>query len=214
MCLLLLSVVPWCPDAALAQVTMVNGGNHSGALLLTNATNSWAFEVTAGNRIILRLGSVDFTPRLDLFTQQGTYLASAFSDSQTNRDVMLSIQATNTGVYTVEVRSQFPGGLGGYELRLVRIPSLEPAGLFEVHKPGYAEAVRLSPDAKRLATGAGYPDSSLRLWDASSGQMLGKKTGMQVLDMAFSPDGTTLYVCDRQYDAPRVVPVAELLAGP
>jgi WD40 repeat protein len=81
---------------------------------------------------------------------------------------------------------------------------------FQAHRSKDGEALRFDPSGTRLATGAGYPDSSLKLWDVQTGVLLARQGGWQVLDVGFAPDGQTLYVCDRQQDQPRVVPVAKL----
>jgi hypothetical protein len=109
-------------DQALGQGVLTNGANHAGALL-AGETDIWAFPVTAGNQIVLRAGTVGFTPRLEVLTQQGVLVGSAAADDLLNRDATFSFHATNTGVYTVQVRSQFSGGSGTYNLAFARIPS-------------------------------------------------------------------------------------------
>ena len=51
-----------------------------------------------------------------------------------------------------------------------------------------------SPDAKLLATGAGWLDPDIRLWDAASGTEIARLTGHRswISALLFWPDGKTL----------------------
>jgi eukaryotic-like serine/threonine-protein kinase len=54
--------------------------------------------------------------------------------------------------------------------------------------------VQISPDGGTLLTGAGYSDTSIRLWDARNGEPLGTMEGHSayVTDLQFTPDGSRL----------------------
>jgi serine/threonine protein kinase/WD40 repeat protein len=54
--------------------------------------------------------------------------------------------------------------------------------------------VMFSPDSSTLVTGAGYTESTIRLWDARSGKAIGSLEGHStwVSDLLFTPDGTQL----------------------
>jgi WD40 repeat protein len=57
---------------------------------------------------------------------------------------------------------------------------------------GWVSSVAFSPDGKRIVSGAGYPDDTVRVWDAGTGQQIGAPlTGhtSHVNSVAFSPDG-------------------------
>jgi len=56
---------------------------------------------------------------------------------------------------------------------------------------GFVHSVAFSPDGKRIVSGSGTPDNTVRVWDATSGQELLTLTGHmgQVDSVAFSPDG-------------------------
>lgn len=58
----------------------------------------------------------------------------------------------------------------------------------------YVWALAFSADGKILASGSGFADSEIRLWDADSGRRLGqlKGHGSQVCVLLFSEDGKTL----------------------
>ena len=56
------------------------------------------------------------------------------------------------------------------------------------------QSLALSPDHKLLASGAGFADPEIRLWDAVTGQELARLTGHRtyIQSLAFSPDGKSL----------------------
>ena len=58
----------------------------------------------------------------------------------------------------------------------------------------YATSVMFSPDSATLLTGAGFTDSTIRLWDAHSGKAVGLLEGHRsyVSDLLFTPDGKRL----------------------
>ncbi|MBI2925631.1 MAG: protein kinase [Verrucomicrobia bacterium] len=63
--------------------------------------------------------------------------------------------------------------------------------------PGHREgitAMALSPDGRMLATGAGYTDHLIRLWEVPSFRSLGELAGHEgwITALKFSPDGQTL----------------------
>ncbi len=57
-----------------------------------------------------------------------------------------------------------------------------------------ALSIALSPDGSLLATGGGYPDNSLRLWDTATGKLTATARGHQnnVSWVDFSPDGSRI----------------------
>jgi serine/threonine protein kinase/WD40 repeat protein len=58
----------------------------------------------------------------------------------------------------------------------------------------YVHALAFSPDARILASGAGWVDSMIRLWDVASGDELGRLVGHDagINQLMFWPDGKTL----------------------
>jgi WD40 repeat protein len=58
-------------------------------------------------------------------------------------------------------------------------------------------AVAFSPDGETLASGGGYRDGTVRLWDANTGKLahtIEAETGVSIGGVAFSPDGKLLAV--------------------
>ena len=58
----------------------------------------------------------------------------------------------------------------------------------------YILALAFSPDGKILASGAGFSDSVIRLWDVASGREFGRLEGHRagIHQLMFWPDGKTL----------------------
>jgi WD40 repeat protein/serine/threonine protein kinase len=64
---------------------------------------------------------------------------------------------------------------------------------FNAHQDAVT-ALAISPDGRTLATGAGYSETVIKLWEVSSFRPLGVLTNHQgwISDLRFSPDGQTL----------------------
>jgi WD40 repeat protein len=64
----------------------------------------------------------------------------------------------------------------------------------EAHSEGIT-AVAWSPNGSVIASGSGYSDSSIRLWDAASGKVIGAMEGHTswICQLIFSTDGQRLY---------------------
>jgi WD40 repeat protein/serine/threonine protein kinase len=64
----------------------------------------------------------------------------------------------------------------------------------EAHPGASIDTLAISPDARVIATGAGYTERTIRLWNPESGARLGELTGHQgaIFTLAFSPDGALL----------------------
>src|ERR1035438_8415748 len=111
-------IVTQCVHIASAQIALLNGTNQTGTLVVST-TNSYTFTANAGDNIVLRLGSTNFSGNLGLFGPTGAFLKSAGGGST---DWPLAYTATNSGTFTVQVSSYFAGGFGTYGLRLAEFP--------------------------------------------------------------------------------------------
>ena len=79
-------------------------------------------------------------------------------------------------------------------LRIFEIPSGKELARRTAMRPSRDLAFVLSPDGKRLAYGANYPDSAVYLWDLEACRCIARMPGHQnvVWAVAFSPDGRRL----------------------
>ena len=71
------------------------------------------------------------------------------------------------------------------------------AGSGPQYFPGHREAITalaISPDGQILATGAGFTETNIKLWEVPSFRALGELAGHDrwIVDLKFSPDGQTL----------------------
>ena len=71
--------------------------------------------------------------------------------------------------------------------------TLQEIDLFTGHT-SWVTSIAYSPDGGTLASGGGWEDNTIRLWDAVTGEHKRTLTGHSwtVLSVAFSPDGKTL----------------------
>ena len=95
---------------------MTNGGNYAGTITLGDL-DLWSFTATAGDNIVLRLGTTSFDGDLSLYGPNGALLTTAVSGT----DAELDFTATNSGTFTALVRSFSSGGTGTYVLHLAPV---------------------------------------------------------------------------------------------
>jgi serine/threonine protein kinase/WD40 repeat protein len=83
--------------------------------------------------------------------------------------------------------------LGSNQIRVINLPTGEERWTATVADE-VACALAFSPDGKILASGAGFQDGAIRLWDGELGTELGRLEGHRawVSDLVFWPDGKTL----------------------
>jgi len=113
-------------ESGLAQ-TITNGAYTTNTLVV-NTTNTYSFDASDGDRVLLRMGTLSFNPRIDLYNPSGTHITSGFITSSGGRDAELTpVALTNTGTFTVQVSSYYANGSGFYRLTLAKSP-----GVFEV----------------------------------------------------------------------------------
>jgi hypothetical protein len=120
MCLrLVLCALP--SATVLAQGALTNGVNHT-ETLTAGTTNSYTFTANAGDGLVFRVGTTNFTPRLVVLGPGGVVIGSAGFNNSANHDTYLTLRATNSGTFTVRVSSFFAGGTGTYGLRFGQPP--------------------------------------------------------------------------------------------
>ncbi len=101
--------------------TLTNGFQHSGTIDIGDL-DLWSFNANAGDSVIVRIGATGFNPQIRLYGPNGALVDSAFIGTSGGRDAELSVQATNSGVYTVVAGSYYPNGTGPYILTLAQSP--------------------------------------------------------------------------------------------
>lgn len=80
-------------------------------------------------------------------------------------------------------------------IRLLTIPSSTERANYQAHPTGDGiTALAFSPDSHILASGSGYSDTTVRLWEPQNGRSLGQLTGHTawIAALAMSADGKTL----------------------
>jgi len=100
---------------------LTNGVRNVGQIGL-GGLQMWAFAGNAGDSIQLRMGTTDFSPRIDLYGPNGALLTNAFTINANYRDTRLALQLPSSGTFTVVVSSYFLDDFGGYSLNLAQIP--------------------------------------------------------------------------------------------
>jgi hypothetical protein len=155
---------------------IVSPGDNGGALTNGTAntgTNSlgdldlWSFTATAGDTIVLRLGAAAYNPRLDLYGPDGRLLATDGSGTSGDHDVSVSVQATNSGIFTVI--SSAIAGFGNYTLHLAKAP-----GEFVI-SPGDNGGALLNGTLNRATNSLG--DLDLWSFDANAGDTIVLRMG-------------------------------------
>jgi Putative Ig domain len=101
---------------------MQNGASNAGTITLGDA-DMWSFTANAGDSLVLRAGAADtLAPWLQLYGPTGALVQEVKAGAGYVHDVWMSLQATNSGTYTVVVSSTFYGGTGDYTLTLAQDP--------------------------------------------------------------------------------------------
>lgn len=99
---------------------LANGARNTGEIVLGDL-DVWHFTATAGDSLSLRMGAA-FTPWIRLYGPGGTLVGEAVAGNLNTRDVFLNAKATNSGTYVASVSSTVSGGIGSYDLQLVKAP--------------------------------------------------------------------------------------------
>ncbi|HTI70608.1 MAG TPA: hypothetical protein VMF06_11620 [Candidatus Limnocylindria bacterium] len=125
--ILLGTLMPAVSARAGAQGGLTNGATMSGTLALDNTTDQWTFSASAGQHVIIRFASGEFTGRLNLLGPDGLPVLPAPGD---DRDIRLEYDVVTPGIYTADIASAPGQGLGNYRLGFVQpgTPLVVPPG--------------------------------------------------------------------------------------
>lgn len=146
---------------------LASGGNYAG----TNSTgdlDAYSFSASAGERFILRVGSIVFYPSLSVYSPSGGLVAGDNNGSY--GDIGLEITATNPGTYTVVVQNRnLNAAVGGYTLYFANTQG--------------AYLVPPGDEGGAITNGGSYPgtldkgDLDLYNFDASAGDQVEVRIG-------------------------------------
>lgn len=100
---------------------LTNGVSSAGTLTVGDL-DLWSFSADVGNNIMLRVGSPSFTPWIRVYGPNGALAAETTSGNAFTRDGSVTLQATNSGVYTVVVSAVNAGQNGDYTLAFAQAP--------------------------------------------------------------------------------------------
>ena len=84
-------------------------------------------------------------------------------------------------------------GWGNGKLTIHNVVTADKLREWAAHRDGIT-AMAISPDSRVIATGAGFTEHTIKLWNPESDKMVGELTNHQswICGLAFSPDGTLL----------------------
>jgi hypothetical protein len=102
---------------------LLNGAIHTGRIDVGDL-DVWNFEAAQGDGLMLRMGATEgaLTPWIRLYGPDGELVEEATAASSFNRDNILTLQAPDTGIYTVAASAAHLGQSGNYALHLARSP--------------------------------------------------------------------------------------------
>src|SRR5262249_31912245 len=102
--------------------TMTNGWKYNGALSLGDL-DFWNFAANSGDTLVLRMAATNYNPWIRVYGPNGALVGTVGNGVSGNHDVSLSLQATNTGTFSVLASSFNVGGTGNYLVNLARMPA-------------------------------------------------------------------------------------------
>ncbi len=107
-----------------AQTPLVNGWTHVGTIAVGGVVDSWTFDAAVGERVVIRVGEIAqtnaFAPRLRLINPAGNQQANSAGTAAAE----VSVVATNSGTFTVQVDGTVANATGVYRLTLVKAPGV------------------------------------------------------------------------------------------
>ncbi|MBP9900338.1 MAG: hypothetical protein KBH45_02690 [Verrucomicrobia bacterium] len=99
--------------------SMVNGGAYPGTNSLGDI-DMWSFTATAGERIMVRVGTTGFRPYLLLYAPNGAQLAVGAGNGSGDTDGLVDATAPSNGTYTAVLESYYANGSGPYTIHLAK----------------------------------------------------------------------------------------------
>jgi hypothetical protein len=102
---------------------LTNGVLNTGTMLLGDL-DVWSFNANAGDGLMIRMGTTNFSPWIRLYGPNGALVQEAGSANGGVRDTYMTLSATNSGTYTVVVSAAFVDQFGGYSLNLAQVPEV------------------------------------------------------------------------------------------
>jgi hypothetical protein len=112
-----------CPRRGQAATIAITSGEFQTGTITSGSVDAYTFTGSIGDNIVVRVGSTNFVPRIDLYAPGGAVVTNAFTANGNIRDAVLYYQLTSAGTFTAKVSSYFPGG-GGYGLKFAQLPGL------------------------------------------------------------------------------------------
>jgi uncharacterized protein YqiB (DUF1249 family) len=161
---------------------MTSGGNYSGTISIGDL-DLWSFDASAGDQVILRVGTSSLYPAMAVYGPDGGLDGSTFNASY--GDALLSLATTNAGTYTVVLQVHYINGDSGtYTLHFA-----ETHGAFIV--PSGDEGGSMTNGGSYAGT-ISIGDLDLWSFDANAGDRVILRVGTSSLYPAmavYGPDG-------------------------
>jgi hypothetical protein len=114
-----LFLLAFCIHTAKAG-TIINGADQTGIIFTNTVADSYTFTANTGDSINLRLGTTNFSGRLQLYGPNAALLEAV--GGYPVDDDLIAYTATNSGTFTVLVSSAVTAGSGTYALHLAQMP--------------------------------------------------------------------------------------------
>lgn len=103
---------------------VLTNGTLNGGTIALGDLDLWRFVAAGGDGLMLRVGATNFTPWVQLYGPAGELVGETKSGNSIARDGFLTLQATNSGDYTVVVGAAYAGQSGSYGLSLAQAPGV------------------------------------------------------------------------------------------
>ncbi len=126
----LLLVSTWFLEFSPVLHAAISSGEFQTGSIGGGSIDTYTFSGNAGDNVVVRVGTTNFVPLIDLYAPGGALVTNAFTANGANRDAVLYYQLTNSGTFTISVSSYYAGGTGTYGLKFGQIPGpfTVPAG--------------------------------------------------------------------------------------